>query len=265
MRLNGGEYFGSREHVTTVVGLRINRADYKPRTQLPRHSHAQPYLCLVGAGAFEERARRRLEMCKFGTAVWNPSGSEHEDRFGDAGAQTWNLEFTPVWMERLSQATPGWTAAHSLEVTWLVTRILRELARPDTASALALEGTVCALLGEVSRDPKTTESSRPRWLSRARERLSDEYRMPPSVGELARDAGVHRSHFARAFRQHYGCTVAGFVRRLRIDWAAKQLRSQSCTLSQLSQDAGFGDQAHFTRTFKRITGVTPGEYRAELR
>jgi AraC family transcriptional regulator len=89
----------------------------------------------------------------------------------------------------------------------------------------------------------------------------EDYRKPPGVGELAREAGVHRSHFARAFRQHFGCTIADFVRRLRIDWAAQQLRSQSCSLSQLSLDAGFGDQAHFTRTFKRITGVTPGAYR----
>lgn len=265
MRLNSGEYFGTRAHVAILAGLRISRAEYNPRVQLPRHSHAQPYLCLVGAGSFEERARRHLESCRAGTAVWNPSGDEHEDQFGDAGAQTWNLEFTDVWMERIAQATPEWTAGHGLEVRWLVTRILRELARPDTASALALEGKVCALLGEVSRDPQTAERRRPSWLLSARERLSEDYRVPPSVGDLARDAGVHRSHFARAFRQHFGCTVAEFVRRRRIDWAAAQLRSQSCTLSQLSLDAGFGDQAHFTRTFKRITGVTPGEYRAALR
>lgn len=265
MRLNNGEYFGAREHVASLAGLRVTRAEYQPRTRLPRHSHAQPYLCLVGAGAFEERTGRRMETCTSGTAVWNPSGDEHEDRFGDAGAQTWNLEFAHAWSERITQATPRWTVAHSLEVTWLVTRILRELARPDTASALALEGTVCALLGEVSRDPATTERSQPSWLSRARTRLREEYRVPPSVGELARDAGVHRSHFARAFRRHFGCTVAEFVRRLRIDWAAEQLRSHRRTLSQLSLDAGFGDQAHFTRTFKRVTGMTPGEYRAAIR
>jgi AraC family transcriptional regulator len=264
VRLKSGEYFGTREHVANLAGLTISRAVYQPRTRLPRHSHSQAYLCLVASGAFEERGRGRLETCASGTTVWNPSGHEHEDRFGDAGAQTWNLEFQQHWSERIAQVTETWTVARSVEVSWLVGRILRELARPDTSSALALEGTVCALLGELSRDPATAERRVPSWLSRAQSRLREEYRLPPTVGELAREAGVHRSHFARAFTRHYGTTVAEFVRRLRIDWAAEQLRTGNWTLSQLSLDAGFGDQAHFTRTFKRITGITPGQYRASV-
>jgi hypothetical protein len=73
VRLNRGEYFGTREHVATLVGVRITRAEYKPRAQLPRHSHVQPYLCLVGGGGFEERSRQRVETCTLGTAVWNPA------------------------------------------------------------------------------------------------------------------------------------------------------------------------------------------------
>ena len=167
--------------------------------------------------------------------------------------------------ERVAQATLEWTPAHNADVSLLVTRIIRELNEPDTTSALTLEGLACALIGEVSRRRPSIDSKRPTWLPRAPDRLREEYRDPPSVGELASDAGVHRSHFARAFRRYSGCTVAEFVRRLRIDWAAEQLRLEGCTLSELSIQAGFGDQAHFTRTFKRMTGVTPGEYRTSMR
>ena len=103
MRLNAGQYFGSSTHVGELAGLRISQATYTPRARLPQHSHAQPYLCLVAAGMFEERAGRRLETCVAGTAIWNPSGQEHEDRFGNVGARTWNLEFTGSWTERLAQ------------------------------------------------------------------------------------------------------------------------------------------------------------------
>jgi len=264
MRLNNGQYFGTRVHVGELAGLRISQAMYAPRAQLPRHSHALPYLCLVAAGMFEERAGRRLEACVAGTVVWNPSGEEHEDRFGNFGARTWNLEFTDGWTDRLAQGERAWTVAQGGEAAWLVTRILRELAEPDTASALALEGLVCALIGEISRATPATHQRRPAWLTRAHERLLAEYREPPSVGDLARDAGVHRSHFARAFRHHVGCTVAEFVRRLRIEWAAEQIRLSQYSLSNLALQAGFGDQAHFSRAFKRVTGVTPGEYRATV-
>jgi AraC family transcriptional regulator len=265
IRLNEGQYFGTRIHVANLGGLRITQAVYRPHTQLPRHSHARPYLCLVATGAFEERALCRVETCAAGSAVWNPSGDDHEDRFGAIGARTWNFEFTEAWAERIAEATPRWTPARNGNVTWLVTRILRELADQDSANALSLEGLVCALIGEVSRRPPATDQDRPAWLVRAQDRLMSEYRQPPNLGELARNAGVHRSHFARSFRRHFGCTVAEFIRRRRIAWAAEQLRSERYTLSELALEAGFGDQPHFTRAFKRIMGVTPGEYRAAIR
>ena len=265
VRLSEGRYFGTSVHVASLAGLRISQAVYQPRLHLPRHSHAQPYLCLVSAGRFEERSGPRVETITMGSVVWNPPGQDHEDRFGNAGARTWNLEFSDAWDERVAQATGEWTPSHTAEASWLVTRLLRELSNSDTASALSLEGLTCALIGEVSRHPAERDPGRPSWLARAQDRLRAEYRHPPSVGELASEAGVHRSHFARAFRRFTGCTVAEFIRRLRIDWAAEQLRCEQSTLSEVSLQAGFGDQAHFTRTFKRMTGTTPGAYRAAAR
>lgn len=265
MRLSEGRYFGARTHAASLAGLRISHAVYQPRIQLPRHAHARPYLCLVAAGGFEERSGRRVESCAMGSVVWNPAEQEHEDRFGNAGAGTWNLELTDAWGECVALATREWTPAHGSDVSLLATRIIRELNQPDCASALLLEGLTCALIGELSRRRPATDWTRPTWVSRALDRLRAEYRDPPSIGELARDAGVHRSHFARAFRRYSGCTVAEFVRRRRIDWASEQLRLEQYSLSELSLQAGFGDQAHFTRTFKRMTGITPGEFRARMR
>lgn len=264
MQLNEGPYFAVKVHTAGLAGLRITQAVYPPRTRLPRHGHAQPYLCLVAAGMFEERLRRRSETCTAGTVIWNPSCEEHDDTFGESGARCWNVEFTDAWGERIAQAADVWTPGRSGEMTWLATRIMRELAALDATSDLALEGLVCALIGEISRTT-TEDRRRPVWLSRARDRLHAEYREPPSVPELAREAGVHRGHFARAFRRHLGCTVAEFVRHRRVEWAAQQLEARACRLAELSLLAGFGDQAHFTRAFKRVTGVTPGEYRATMR
>ena len=261
---NKGPYFAVNVRTADLAGLRITQAVYPPRTRLPRHGHAQPYLCLVAAGGFEERLRRRSATCSAGTVIWNPSSEEHDDIFGESGGRCWNVEFTHAWGERLAQAANAWTPAQSGEPAWLAIRIMRELSAPDTASSLTLEGLVCALIGEISRS-MASERRRPSWLSRARERLHAEYREPPTVAELARDAGVHRSHFARAFRRYTGCTVADFVRHRRVEWAAEQLRVRGYGLAELSLSAGFGDQAHFTRTFKRVTGVTPGAYRATMR
>lgn len=89
--------------------------------------------------------RRRSATCTAGAVIWNPSPEEHDDTFGESGGRCWNVEFTEAWGERLAQAADRWTPAGSGEPAWLATRILRELAAPDAASSLALEGLVCAL------------------------------------------------------------------------------------------------------------------------
>ncbi len=260
VQLNKGQYFGVNVSNAALAGLRVRQSVYAPDTRLPWHSHAQPYLCLVAAGGFEERSVRRAESCDTRTVVWQLTSEEHDDTFGSSGARLWNIEFTDAWAERLADATRLRTYARGGEPTWLAARIIAELRRSDALSYLSVEGLVCALIAEVSRCASRAHGRRPAWLTRARDRLHAEYRSPPSVAELARDAGVHRSHFARAFRIHLGCTVADYVRRRRIEWAAAQLASHRHSLAELSLLAGFGDQPHFTRAFRRVMGVTPGEY-----
>jgi AraC-like DNA-binding protein len=62
-----------------------------------------------------------------------------------------------------------------------------------------------------------------------------------------------------------GCTVTGYVHRLRIDWARERLERSDMPLADVALDVGFADQAHFTRVFRRVTGSTPSEYRRRSR
>jgi AraC family transcriptional regulator len=49
---------------------------------------------------------------------------------------------------------------------------------------------------------------------------------------------------------------------LRVEWAAAEILSGHRSLAEIAAEAGFADQSHFTRVFRRQVGVTPGEYRA---
>jgi len=72
---------------------------------------------------------------------------------------------------------------------------------------------------------------------------------------------VHPAHLARAFRAHFRMSMGPYVRRLRLDWAAGELARSDLPLAAVALAAGFADQSHFTRTFKRYLGVTPNVYR----
>jgi AraC family transcriptional regulator len=100
------------------------------------------------------------------------------------------------------------------------------------------------------------------WLSDVEVRLREQFReKAPSLEELARAAGVHPVHLARSFRARTGSTVGEFVRRLRINWAMAQLLATDMPLAELSVEAGFSDQSHFTRLFRATLGETPARYR----
>jgi AraC family transcriptional regulator len=267
IRLARGEYFGSPTSIVRVAGLQITEARYKPQTRLPPHAHEQPYLCLVTSGGFEEHSRNYAALCGPGAVVWHPSGEGHEDAFGSHGGVCVNIEFAQEWLERLETAARrSWTYMRGGPASWLAGRIHCELSSADSVSSLAVEGLVCALLAEVHRSSPNSGLQRPAWLDRAVDRIRAEYREALTVTELAADAGVHRSHFVRSFHRHIGCTVGEFIRRRRIDWASEELRrADGPRIADLSLLAGFSDQAHFTRTFKRITGHTPARFRARAR
>ena len=105
----------------------------------------------------------------------------------------------------------------------------------------------------------------PDWLRVVAEQLRQQLDRPLRVADLARQAGVHRVHLGRVFQARYGMPLREYHRRLRIEWAARELLERDASVGDLAQRAGFADQAHFTRYFKRQLGVTPTAYRARER
>jgi len=82
-----------------------------------------------------------------------------------------------------------------------------------------------------------------------------------TVADLASAAGMSRSAFALHFRQIVGQTPLDYLTRWRIYKAAVLLRDGHRKLTEVANAVGYDSDASFNKTFKRIVGVTPGEYR----
>jgi AraC-like DNA-binding protein len=103
------------------------------------------------------------------------------------------------------------------------------------------------------------------WLSQAEELLRAHFLDSLDLDAIGSRIGVTALHLARRFREHYGVSPATYVRQLRIEWAAEQLTGGSGSISEIALTAGFADQSHFTREFKRHTGLPPDRYRRARR
>jgi AraC family transcriptional regulator len=142
----------------------------------------------------------------------------------------------------------------------LAVRILDEFEHFDASSSLIVEGMMLELLGVCDRQARGNAAP-PRWLRSVSDLLREHCTDPWSLADVAAEAGVHPGYLACVFRRHFGCTIGEFIRRQRISLACRALAEGDTPLADVALLAGFADQSHFTRTFKRQLGLTPAAYR----
>jgi AraC-like DNA-binding protein len=66
---------------------------------------------------------------------------------------------------------------------------------------------------------------------------------------------------ARAYRRHYHRSVGEELRRLRVDAVRAKIASGDFSLAAAAAESGFADQSHMSRVFRRLAGMSPGEFR----
>lgn len=123
-------------------------------------------------------------------------------------------------------------------------------------------------VGEVTGSFGSEQDGIVRSVSRAAERarqyLHDNLKNPFSLDQLAHAAGVSKYHLCRVFTASYGMPPQLYLRQIRVQRARDLLRGTG-SLSDIAFQAGFADQSHLGRAFKRVHGVTPGAYAAAMR
>lgn len=145
------------------------------------------------------------------------------------------------WAESVRRAA---TAERSIEI---ITELL-----------VTMEG-AGLLSAEESRATITSRTAR-----RARDALECQLHRPPSIVALAQQLGTNRFSLMRAFKRQYGITPHAFALRLRIERARHRIAGGG-ELGEVAHELGFADQPHLTRVFKKIVGITPGEYARSTR
>jgi len=107
-------------------------------------------------------------------------------------------------------------------------------------------------------------TDRRRAVDRARDFLASCWDAHPTLDELAGAVGANKFVLLRSFRRELGTTPHSYLNRLRIE-RARTMLAQGVAPREVAVASGFADQAHLNRHFKRIVGLTPGEYAQHVR
>ena len=101
-----------------------------------------------------------------------------------------------------------------------------------------------------------------RRLLRARDRMDAASNEPWPIPRLARVSGVSEAHFARSFRDAFGLPPHRYLLTRRIERAAALLRDTDLSITEIAFQTGWSSLGTFGRTFRDVTGESPGALRA---
>jgi AraC-like DNA-binding protein len=176
-------------------------------------------------------------------------------------------------------------------VTQLLPRLI--LVKAEQARTLALHSTLQLLAAEMAEQApgsevvadrlaevlfiqtlrahiaSASETCRQPWLraifdpqiGTALKAIHENVNGPWTVESLAETAGMSRSAFALRFKELLGQTPLDYVTDWRMQKALRLLKEEDKKLVEVAQSVGYESDAAFSKAFKRIVGLTPGEYR----
>jgi AraC family transcriptional regulator len=257
---------GSAESVTAMAGTcLVTHARFPPDALLDMHVHDRPTFAIMLEGSFDLVFRGHTFACTPASVSTEPAGERHANRINHRGADVLVLQpdtVSDMWrpFRRLLDSAAEFPDGR---IRSLGGRLADEVAQSDpftplVVQALALEAMV---LAARLRPGRRRSTGTPAWLLRTKAMLHEEEPGRLDMEHLARSAGVSSAHLARAFRQHFGVSIGVYARRVRLERAARLLRTSGDGIAAIAARTGFADQSHLTRAFTRHFHVSPHRFR----
>lgn len=249
----------------TCSVFKFTESIYQAGLCIPKHAHAEPYIGITVEGGWIQELEDRCWRGGPWTVTLHPAGEIHSNRFYDSDARIVNINITSARLRQLLGGSLNVQQSVSMregKAGWMAREIYRELGRAGAVSTVSVNGLALQLLAELlGTCDRPVREAIPEWLVRAKEMVETRYAEPLRLEAVAAQVGVHPVHLAREFRRRFHETVGDRIRDLRIARACQLLAESGLPLVQVALEVGYSDQASFTTTFRRRTGLTPSGFR----
>jgi len=236
-------------------GACMKRTIDRSTTVVPAHAHDRPLLSLFVMGSYLSRTELGERFVSGLSAVLYAAGAAHENVIEADGFEQIEIEFDPAWLDLPVPTAPV--------ARWLggpVGAMAAALARACSADTTEerLRSAVRAFLSDAMRAPPVRQ---PAWLDDVTRHLKEDAGV--TAPELARRARLHPSWLGAAYRRATGEGLRETAARFRLERAARLLRETDLPHAAIALEAGFFDQSHMIRTFRKTLGRLPSAVRAD--
>lgn len=236
------------------------------RSPTTEGSYACTKIGVMLDGAFHARSQQGSVVVGPGALLIGNRGAGYEYRHVDNGGdRSIVFDYDDALLDELGRAgfrriavPASASSAHAVALTDDALRSGDLEAICEAALAVA----AVAIAAERDADRSTAAPAVPvRRIAGALRYIAAHHADDCSLDTLAARAGLSSFHFLRSFRAVTGQTPRQVVIATRLRAAAALLRSTRRTILAVALDAGFGDASHFTASFTRAFGHSPGDYR----
>jgi AraC-like DNA-binding protein len=237
-------------------GASLRRVVDRSSACVAEHAHDWPVLSLFVLGAYRNQTELGEVLVAGPSALLYSARAAHRNTIAQAGFEQIEIEFDPAWLGRanlpelpVSRWIGGRAGAEAR-------RLVRLCLNEPCEDQLRVRLRQFLQMRRCERRPAAAP-----WLETIGQRLARNPALRAS--DLAREMKRHPSWLGFAYRQMSGETLPEASARHRVERAARSLRETDRTLADIAADAGFCDQSHMNRTFKRILARTPLAVRAD--
>lgn len=155
---------------------------------------------------------------------------------------------------------------YQYKIESFLTDIFQECKSQVLGYELICEGLLTSLILLIYRVVSTSQKTASTPLSeKIREYIDANYVKNLSLSSIARDLYISRDYVSHSFKNDVGISPINYLINLRIEQAKKLLLYTDKPLAEIAPLVGYENPSHFTQTFKKLTGMSPRQFRSEMK
>ena len=271
-------------------GFPISVERREPQAPFGLHAHEFAEIVIITAGRGVHVTGKETYPLNAGDA-FVIGGSRQHDYHSMENLCLMNILFQPDKLNLRTndlRALPGYNALFTLEPAWrrrhqfngrlrltsselrvlmtYVNTLEEELATRKCGFKFMATAAFMQIVGYLSRcyaQAKNPDSRALLRIGTAISHLESNYHEPINLDQLAAIAHMSKRNFVRSFQAAMGVSPIAHLIQLRVNRGASLLRRTELTVTEIAFQVGFSDSNYFTRQFRKLLGVTPGQCRKQ--
>lgn len=254
-------YSGSVVDSKEMENFSISIGSHTQDTKVRPHSHKKPYLCLCLDGRYEETTFRNSRVVEIGTCLFRGANFEHANQFYNQDVKLLNVEINdPIkFMEENSFKLPKDTLIRPGTIDLYRLLHFFKCGLPDYLLNILCYESVIMHFDMMPVKGKLD------WIRKVKEKIHDDPYSPISLSKLSNEFSLHPNYIVRKFKSITGYKLSDYLNKIRIEMSLAKMIETEDSLTKIALEAGFCDQSHFNRNFKKHFPTSPKNFRKALK